>query len=97
MVETSVGPGTCEVGCLSPPRIKGAEGLGKEKKVGLDFKPYVGSQSMRPEVKGKGIPCGERAEPFYPERGPTQGTRRKFKKMARDKGKVQESVGAEKA
>ena len=97
VVKTSVGPGTCEVGCLSPPRIKGAEGLGKEKKVGLDFKPYVGSQSMRPEVKGKGIPCGERAEPFYPERGPTQGTRRKFKKMARDKGKVQESVGAEKA
>ena len=88
MVETSVGPGTCEVGCLSPLRIKGAEGLSEGKKVGLDFKPYGEPQSMRPEVEGKDILCGERAESFCLERGPTQGTRRKFKRMARDKGKA---------
>lgn len=52
---------------------------------------------MRPKEEGKGTPCRERAKPFCPNHGPTQGTRRKFKKMARDKGKVQESVGAEKA
>ena len=97
VAKTNVGPGTCEVSCLSPPRIKGAEGSSKEKKVGLDFKPYKGPQSMRPKEEGKGTPCRERAKPFCPNRGPTQGTRRKFKKMARDKGKVQESVGAEKA
>ena len=97
MVEAWVGPGTCEVGYLSPLRIKGAESLSGEKIVGLDLKSYGEAQSMRPEVEGKNTCCGERAESICQECGLAQGTRRKFKRMARDKGKAQESVSAEKA
>ena len=51
---------------------------------------------MRPEEE-KGTSCMDQIKLFCPDRGLTQGTKRKFKKMTRDKGKVQESVGAEKA
>ena len=51
---------------------------------------------MRPEEE-KGTSCVDWTKLFCPDRGLTQGTKRKFKKMARDKGKVQESVGVEKA
>ena len=51
---------------------------------------------MRPEEE-KGTSCVDRTKLFCPNRELTQGTKRKFKKMARDKGKVQESVGVEKA
>ena len=82
---------------LKPTKNKRGRKLKGEKIVGLDFKFYGEAQSMRPEVEGKNTCCGERAESICQERGLAQGTRRKFKRMARDKGKAQESVGAEKA
>ena len=97
MIQEWVRPGTCEAGYLSPLRIKGAESLSGEKIVRLDLKSHGEAQYMRPEVEGKNTCCGERAESICQERGLAQGTRRKFKRMARDKGKAQESGSAEKA
>ena len=96
VVNTNVGLDTCEVGCLSPLRIKGAKDSSKDKKIGPDLKSYEGLKSLRPEEE-KGTSCVDRTKLFCPNRELTQGTKRKFKKMARDKGKVQESVGVEKA
>ena len=71
--------------------------LGGEKNFGPDLKVNDAAQDMRPGGNGELNCHGEEAVPLCQERGLAQTIRRKFKRMARDKGKAQESVNAEKA
>ena len=71
--------------------------LGGEKNFGPDLKVYDTAQALRPEGNGDYNCHGEGAVPLCQERGLAQAIRRKFKRMARDKGKAQEFVNAEKA
>ena len=80
------------------PELEGKNtSLSGERIFGPDLKAYGAAQTMRPEVEGKNTCYGEGADPLCQERGLAQGIRRKFKRMARDKGKAQELVNAEKA
>ena len=96
VVIMNVGSDISGVGCLSPLRIKEAEDSSKEKKNGPNLKSSDGLKSMRPEEE-KDLSCVDRTQPLCPDRGLTQGAKRKFKKLARDKRKVQETVKAKKA
>ena len=80
------------------PELEGKNtSLSGGKIFGPDLKVYGAAQTMRPEVEGEYNCYGEGAVPLCQERRLAQGIRRKFKRMARDKGKAQELVNAEKA
>ena len=96
VVRMNVRPNISGARCLSPLRIKEAEDSSKEKKNGPNLKSSDRLKSMRPEEE-KDLSCVDRTQPLCPDRGLTQGAKRKFKKLAREKRKVQETVKAKKA
>ena len=96
VIRMNVGSDISGAGCLSPLRIKEVEDSSKEKKNGPNLKSSDRLKSMRPEEE-KDLSCVDQTQPLCLDCGLTQGAKRKFKKMARDKGKVQETEKAEKA
>ena len=81
----NVGSDISGAGCLSPLRIKEAEDSSKEKKNGPNLKSSDRLKSMRPEEE-KDLSCVDQTQPLCPDRGLTQGGKRKFKRWQEIKG-----------